>query len=109
MSKYVVPNLSSGIDEGIVSIATTVPVFIPMFLIFVFGVVFLGGAIAQKKRTGSMDLPMWATMASLSTLMISLFLTLREGLIHIEVLSIVVTITILSGFWLFMSKNKNEV
>ena len=80
-----------------------------MMLIFVFSVVFLEGFTSQKRRSGSADVPMWALIASLSTLMIALAMTLTAGIIQIETLSIVVAVTIFSGFWLFTSRNRNEV
>ncbi len=109
MSKYIVPNITSGFDDALVGLSTTLPIFVPMLLIFVFGVVFLGGFTSQKRKTGFADVPMWATMASLSTFMVALPLTLTAGIIGIETLSIVVVVTILSGFWLFTSRNRNEI
>jgi len=109
MSLYEMPNLSSGMDEAIIGTASAVPGFAPMFLLFVFFVVFLGGMGSQKRRIGTADAPMWAVVSSLSVLMISLALSLREGLIQTEVLGVVVAVTLLSGLWLFTSRNKNEV
>jgi hypothetical protein len=107
--KYELPNMSAGMDDAITGTVTAVPSFIPMFLLFVFGVVFIGGVVSQKRKTGSSDFPMWATIASLSTLMIALPMTLVAGMLSGVNLSIVVAITIASGFWLFTSQNRNEV
>jgi hypothetical protein len=41
--------------------------------------------------------------------MIALAMTLSEGVIEVYTLSIVVSVTLLSGLWLFLSKNKNEM
>ncbi len=109
MAIYNIPNLTSGLDDALVNTIAEVPIFTPMFLLFVFGIVLLGGMAAQKKREGTMDMPMWATIASLSTFMISLPLTLREGLIDIFTLSVVVSITVMSGIWLFLDRNRREV
>jgi len=109
MPIYEAPNLTSGIDDAIVDVVTEVSVFTPMLLLFIFGVVFIGGMISQRKRTGFADMPMWATIASISTLMIALPLSLTAGLIQLEALAIVVAITLMSGFWLFWDKNRNEV
>lgn len=109
MPIYNTPNLTGGIDDAVLDVVTEVSVFTPMFLLFVFAVVFIGGSINQKRRTGFTDLPMWATIASLSTLMITLPLSLTSGLIGLETLVIVVVVTLMSGLWLFMDKNKNEV
>jgi len=109
MSKYNIPNITGGFDTFIIGLNDTLPIFSIMFLIFVFGVVFLGGITSQKRRLGYVDVPMWATIASLSTLMISLPMTLSKGIIEIEILSLIVAMTIISGLWLFTSRNKNEV
>lgn len=109
MSLYTLPNISGGYDTLIVGTTETVPSFTPMLLIFVFGIVFIGGFLAQQRRNGSADAPMWATVASFATLMIALPMTLTEGVIQLDVLSIVIVVTILSGFWLFTSRTRNEV
>ena len=109
MTLYTPPNLTEGIDDAIIGTAATVPSFIPMFLVFIFGVVFLSGVINQKRRTGNADFPMWSVVASLSTLMMSMPLTLKAGLINLPTLSVVVVVTIMSGFWLFMNRNRNEI
>ena len=68
-----------------------------------------GGSINQKRRTGTADMPMWATMAGIGTLLVSLPLTLRTGIINGGTLAIVVVITIFSGLWLFLDRNRNEI
>jgi hypothetical protein len=105
---YEIPNLTGGMDDAFVGVVTAVPSYIPLLLVFVFGVIFIGGAIRQKARTGSADLPMWASVSSLSTFLVSLIFTLRAGIIQLEILSIVATITIASGVWLFLSKSRGE-
>ena len=114
MALYNIPNASGGLDNFMVDlIAEVVPtglttVFIPMFLFFVFGVVLVGGTMAQKRRSVTVDLPMWFAMASLSTFLVSLPLTLRAGLINSFTLSVVIAITLASGIWLFLDRNKRE-
>ena len=110
MALYETPNITGGFDTFTIGIqSATHSTFIPMLLIFVFSVVFLGGSISQKRRSGFADVPMLATMASVATLMITLPLTITSGLVDIYLLSIVVVITIFSGFWLFTSRSRNEV
>ena len=109
MSMYEMPNITSGMDDAVVGMATTVPIFTPMLLIFVFFTVFIGGFISQKKRNGFADVPMWAVIASLSTLLLALPMTMTEGIIDLPTISIVVVVTVLSGFWLFTSRSRNEV
>ena len=103
------PNLTGGVDEVIVDVVREVPSFTIGLLLFVFGVIFLGGISTQKRRTGFADYPMWAVTSSLSVLVITLILTIKQGLISLDVLGIVVAITIFSGLWLFLSKGRGEV
>ncbi len=109
MPLYTTPNLTTGIDEALIEVAIAVPSFIPMFLIFIFGTILIGGLIAQRNKTGIADFPQWSVIASISTLMISLPMTLVSGLISLTTLSIIVTITITSGVWLFLDRSNREV
>jgi len=106
---YEVPNITSGIDDILVGTVTAVPSFMPLFLFFIFGVVWVGGILSQYKRSGISDVPFWSVTASVIVFIISLILTLRQGLIQVEVLSVVTIITILTGFWFFIDRNKNEI
>lgn len=108
MAIYQIPNMTGGIDETLVEIAETVPSFVIGLLLFVFGIVFLGGSTSQKRRTGYSDFPMWATLASVSTLLIALLLSIKQGLINLETLGIIVAITLFCGLWLFLSKGRGE-
>ena len=106
---YELPNATAGMDDIVVQTVTAVPGFIPLLLLFVFFVVFLGGISRQKARTGTSDYAMWAVVASLSTFMVTLIMTLIEGLIRLDWLVIVVVITIFSVVWLFLDKKQSEV
>ena len=106
---YDAPNTTAGFDNAMVDLVTEVNAFIPMLLLFVFCVVFIGGSTAQRRREGQSDYPLWSVIASLSTLVLCLPLTLITGLISLDYLGYVVVITILCGFWFFTSRNKNEV
>ena len=106
---YDLPNATTGLDDIAVQTVTAVNAFIPLLLVFIFFVVFLGGISRQKARTGTADYPMWSVVASLSTFMISLILTLYSGLINVGYLVVVTVITIFSAVWLFLSKQKGEI
>jgi len=106
---YNLPNGSAGFDNSIAGIATIVPAFIPLTLLFVYCVILLGGITSQKRRLGTADVPMWSTIAGIATLMIALPMSLITGVISSFVLTIVVLVPILSAVWLFLDNNKNEV
>jgi len=105
---YELPN-ATNLDDILVQTGTTMSAFVPFLLLFVFFIVFLGGVARQKARTGTSDYPAWAVVASISTLMVVLIMSVIEGLIHLDWLIIVVTITIFSGVWLFLDRRQSEV
>lgn len=109
MSLYDLPNATTGMDDILVETITAVPSLTPMILVFVFFVVFLGGISRQKLRTGTSDYAMWSVVASLATFMIALIMSMVEGIIRLDWLSIVIGVTILSGVWLFLDRRQSEV
>ena len=104
---YIFPNATQP-DNILVQTITTVPSFIPGFLLFVFFTVFFGGTSRQKLRTGTADYPMWAVIASLSIFMLSLIMGIVSGVISLEWTVIVLVITIFCGVWLFLDRRINE-
>ncbi|KKL61884.1 hypothetical protein LCGC14_2190850 [marine sediment metagenome] len=113
MSLYNVPDLdigneTAGMDTLLIEVMEEVPSFIPALLFFIFMTILLGGSVSQRKRTGSSDTPMWAVIAGISTLMVALPLTLSAGLVDMVTLSVLVVVTIASGFWFFMSRSRSE-
>jgi len=109
VNTFAQPNLTGGVDQVLVQITSTVPAFLIGVLLFVFGFVFITGSSTQKRKTGYADIPMWMVMASLSTLLITLLLSIKEGMVNIETLSVVVAVTIFSGLWLFLSRGRGEL
>ena len=109
MSIYEAPSLETGLDGTLVEVIQAVPAFGIGILIFIFGVIFLGGIATQKRRSGFADIPMWGLLASLATFLMSLMLTIKENMIDLTTLSIVVAVTILFGLWFFLSKGRGEI
>ena len=108
MSKYTLPNGTAGLDDTMVGLVQAVPSFIPMMLFFIYASVFLAGYTGQKRSTGTADPALWAVLAGLSTTLVTLLLSVRQGLVQIEILSAVLGITILSTIWLFIGKGRYE-
>lgn len=106
---YNFPNVTNGLDNALVDLNTTIPSFTPLMLLFVYVIVLLGGINLSYTRRGEADVPLWAMNAGISTTLVSLMMTLKSGLINLTVLTIVVSFTILSAFWFFMSRSKGEV
>ena len=95
-------------DEMLVGVSTSVPVFPIMLIVFTWFFIFLTGCIKQKGRGGYIDMPQWAVLASLGTLLMSLALTVTEGIITLPILVIVVALTILTAVWFFLSRGRFE-
>lgn len=102
------PNMSNGVDEALVDLSTELPSIVPGILFFVFFIVLIGGSSAQHRRMGTADYPLWATWAGVSTTLVAMMMSLKYGIINLVILSTVVSITILSAFWLFVTRNRNE-
>jgi len=99
---YDFPNISAQPDDILVGIGSEVSVFIPMLLLFVWCVIFIGGISRQKAKTGTSDAPAWAVASSLSILMMTALMGIKRGLVSLEWTVVVVVITIFSGVWLFL-------
>ena len=106
---YNIPNNSTSIDRILIDTFAEATFLSPLLLLFTFFVVFLGGIARQKMRTGVADYAMWSVVASLSTLMIALIMSMSVGYIRLDWLVIVVVITIFTGVWLFFDRRQGEL
>ena len=55
MTLYDLPNMTGGVDDNLVQLVATVPIFIPALLFFIWCIIFMGGSSAQKRRNGYAD------------------------------------------------------
>ena len=106
---YNLPNSTEGLDAIVVETSTSVHALTPLILAFVFFVIFLGGISRQKARSGTADYPMWSLVASLSIFILSLIMSIIEGLIRLEWLVVVFVITIFSALWFFLGSKPGEI
>ena len=106
---YDLPNSTSGIDTIATQTITAVPAFTPLFLLFIFFLVFIGGSSRQKAKTGTADFPLWSVIAGISALMIALLMSTITGIIQLQYLIITVVITIFCGVWFFLDRRPSEV
>lgn len=107
MSLYNLTNATTP-DDILIGVSTSVPVFPIMILIFTWFAVFLGGSQRQSARYGYADLPQWAVLASMSTFLLSLIMTITAGVLPLAILVVVIAITILTGVWFFLSRGRVE-
>lgn len=105
---FEIPNITNGPDDLIVGLATEIPIFSVMVLLFVFTTVFLGGMATQGRRSGYVDAPLWATLSFLTIDLIALIMSLTPGIINPVVLAVCFGGTFFSALWLFLSKGRFE-
>jgi len=106
---YNLPNSTEGIDAIALETINIFPGLVPMLLLFVFLVVFIGGSTRQKITRGSGDYAAWALIASIATLLPALLFSITAGFIQLDWLIIVVSLNILSAIWFFLDKRITEV
>jgi len=106
---YNLPNATEGIDAIAIQTFNTFPFMGALILLFVFLVVFLGGITRQKIRSGTADYSAWAILASISTLLLALLLSVTSGFIQLDWLIIVIALNILSAIWFFMDRKASEI
>ena len=109
MYLYDLPNATTGFDNVLVELVSTVPEFIPLTLMFIFFVIWLGGISRQKARSGTADYSLWAVVASISTLLVALILSIASGLMNVVWLSVVIVVAIFSSIWFFLDRKSSEV
>ena len=102
-------NLTGGLDKAITSTAASVPAFPIMILVFIYLIILIGGSSNQSRKRGNADIPMWATLAGTATTVVALVMNIGvSSLISIGTLAIIISLTIISGFWYFMSRGRYE-
>ena len=105
---YSIPNATTGMDDILIQEQAAVPSFIPLILLFVFFVVFLGGVIRQKARTGTADYSLWALLGCLTTFFTSLLMSVIQGLVNLFWLGIIIFLTIFAAVWFFIDRKPQE-
>ena len=108
MSIYELPSSNAtGLDSFLVDVATAGPsnLFIPMFLFFIYGLVFIT-TFRKQRESGPGDAPLCSTIAGVIATMVALFLSLRAELMSMSILTITIAVTILSAIWLVSSRDR---
>lgn len=88
-------NFSSGVDQLFLYVAQQVPIFFPMVLLAFFVVIFLGGSIAEQRRSGSDNFLKWGSVASILTMGLATILSISSGLINAFTLTITAVVAII--------------
>lgn len=106
---YSLPTSTSGLDQIAIDTIAEVPAFSVLILVFTFFVTFLSGIGMQKARTGTSDYPLWATIASVATVMLTMIMSVTTGILRIDWVVITVVVTIFSAVWLFLDQKPSEL
>lgn len=103
---YTFPNSTNGIDGVLTSSSD---VLAPLLLTFVFFLVWLGGIWREYVRLGTADYSFWGILASISTLILALLMSVKEGIISGPTLGTVFAITIFMSVWYFLDRGDVQV
>lgn len=106
---FSIPNNTSGLDPVVIGTITSVPSLAPFLLVFVWMFVFVGGVIRQRQKSFNTDYAAWACLASLSTLIVALLMSIVAGFISLSQLITVLTLNLICGVWLFLDRRQSEV
>jgi len=96
-------NQSGGIERIFIYINSQVEGFTFMLLVFIFLIILGAGYFNTKRTTNRGDLPMWMTIASFITTTMALILYLIPGWISLEMIIIMISVTLISGFFFLFS------
>lgn len=106
---YNLPNATTGGDTIMLQFFSSFGWFGSLILFFTWMVVFLGGSVRQLSRGGSADYSAWSIIASVTTLLPALLLSINAGYLQLDWLVIVVALNILSAIWFFLDRKVTEV
>lgn len=109
MPTYTLPqysgvNFTQGADKLLIYVAQQVPFFVPLLLTSFFFIIALSGFMIQKKTEGKGDGIMWIAIGMFMTMILSFILFLIEGLITLEIMIAVLSLTIIAGIVFFLDK-----
>lgn len=100
-------NTSAGVHTLFTYVADIVPIFIPLLLGSFFMIGFLGTYFAQKRLTGSGDVPAAFASWTFITLILVLLMSLIENLVTPIVLTISLSLAVVGMLWLYFSRNES--
>ena len=95
---------ATGMDDVIVYVAQTVPLFVPFMLLIIYLIFTLGTYFGSRKFTGKGDIFASLTVAGFVTTALCVLMSIKEGLINNYYLLFVGTITIFSFVGLALSR-----
>lgn len=106
MVNYQLPNENiTGLDNLFSYTSGQIPLLIPGILFMVWIIIALGGYFSQERSRGKGSFAMWNTIAGVIVSISSFILFLTPGLMNLETLTIIITITIASAFWFIFSSD----
>lgn len=96
----------TGLDGTLVYVATIEPLFPKLMLFGFFLVGFLGSMFSQWRLRNRVEFVGSFFAGAFSTLVVAVLMSLIDGLISLQTLIIVITVTIVSLIWLLIAKDK---
>jgi len=99
-------NVSNGLHEILVYVADVVPAFIPLVLTGFFVIIAMGTYNSQLRTRGKGDFPASFAVAGFATAILAIVISLIDGLIPIQFVTITIVIAIVCLIWLYISKER---
>ena len=96
----------TGLDNMLVYVATITPAFVPMLLVTIF-ITIAGGIYFGTRRIGEGgDIWSASAVAGLVTFVITLIMTLKDGLVNLTIIGISALVSMVSVIALYIHKKR---
>ena len=99
-------NFTTGSEKLIIYVADQVPIFIPMILFSFFTVVLLAGYFSQMRTEARSMFTMWFAIAGFATAVLATVLNFIEGVVSIDILTVVYSIAFIGGIAFIIGRNR---
>jgi len=105
---YTFPNMTAGPDNVLIGLSAEIPLIMPIFLLSMYMIIFIGGNISQARLRGYADPALWSLTGLMTVFLMALLMSLTAGIINPIVLSVIVSLLIINGLWFFLSRGRFE-
>ena len=96
----------TGGDTLVANLVVELPFLPALFLIAVYLIIVLSGALGQSYRRGYVDFAMWSMLGLLTVDLLGLIMSIGTGIISPIVLGFTFGLTILNALWFFLSNDR---
>lgn len=98
-------NATTPIEDTLAQVATQVPILFPSLLLMMYAIIVIIGSFIQKKSAGWVNVFMWLSIGGFMISISGFILFLVEGLISLNFLIILVSMTIVFTLLFLFTKD----